>query len=92
MSHPAGTVVLMDELTDLERLVLDVEGRLFTKPGAKQLAAVDETGLSWPRYQLLVNDLIDRPAALAYSPVVVNRLRRLRAARRSARSARRLAG
>jgi hypothetical protein len=85
MSDLGGTVLAMDALTDLERGVLDIEARLFLHPGAKQLAAAQETGLSWPRYQQIVNALIDRPAALQHAPVVVNRLRRLRATRRSAR-------
>ena len=42
------------------------------------------------RYYQVLNALIDRPEALAFDPLLVRRLRRLRAARQRARSARRL--
>ena len=41
------------------------------------------------RYYQLLNELIDRPAALAFDPILVKRLRRQRAERRRLRSARR---
>jgi len=47
-------------------------------------------GLSPARYYQLLNRLIDRPEALQYDPVLVQRLRRLREARRKKRFARRL--
>jgi len=48
-------------------------------------------GLSAPRYYQAVNALIDRPEALVYAPVLVERLRRLREQRRAERSAARVA-
>ena len=42
------------------------------------------------RYYQVLNALIDRESALAYDPLLVKRLRRLRTARQRARSARRL--
>ncbi len=46
--------------------------------------------LSATRYYQVLNALIDREAALAYDPLLVKRLRRMRATRRRTRSARRL--
>jgi hypothetical protein len=46
--------------------------------------------MSATRYYQALNALIDRPAALSADPMLVKRLRRLRAARQRARSARRL--
>ena len=46
--------------------------------------------MSATRYYQVLNALIDAPAALAYDPLLVKRLRRLRQARQRARSARRL--
>jgi len=49
----------------------------------------ERLGLSGTRYHQLLNSLIDTPDALAYDPMLVGRLRRLREARRRARAARR---
>nr|MBA2477365.1 DUF3263 domain-containing protein [Sporichthyaceae bacterium] len=42
------------------------------------------------RYYQVLNALIDRPEALAYDPMLIKRLRRLRATRQRTRAARRL--
>ncbi|NKV84335.1 DUF3263 domain-containing protein [Rhodococcus hoagii] len=42
------------------------------------------------RYYQVLNALVDRPEALAADPMLVKRLRRLRASRQKARAARRL--
>lgn len=69
-------------LSDLELQVLDFERRRWNQPGAKE-DAIRRTfpGLSTTRYYQLLNSLLDNPAALAAEPVLVNRLRRLRASR-----------
>jgi hypothetical protein len=46
--------------------------------------------MSGTRYYQVLNTLIDSPAALAFDPMLVKRLRRMRATRQRARSARRL--
>ena len=46
--------------------------------------------MSATRYYQVLNALIDRPEALEADPLLVRRLRRLRAARQRQRSARRL--
>ncbi|MFB7381297.1 DUF3263 domain-containing protein [Kitasatospora purpeofusca] len=68
-----------------DRAVLALEARSWRTAGAKERAVREELGLSSTRYYQLLNGLLDRPEALAHAPVLVNRLRRVRAARRAAR-------
>jgi uncharacterized protein DUF3263 len=46
--------------------------------------------MSPTRYYQVLNALIDKPEALAAEPLLIKRLRRLRASRQRTRSARRL--
>jgi hypothetical protein len=75
-------------LSDLERKILDFEANWWRFAGAKESAIKELFDLSAPRYYQLLNDLIDRDDALMAAPMLVKRLRRLREARMSARSAR----
>jgi hypothetical protein len=75
-------------LTELEVRILDFESNWWRFAGAKETAIKDLFDLTAPRYYQLLNDLIDRQDAMASAPMLVKRLRRLRAARMSARSAR----
>ena len=75
-------------LTDLETHILDFERNWWRFAGAKESAIKDLFDLTAARYYQLLNDLIDRDDALAASPMLVKRLRRLREARMQARSAR----
>ncbi|MFE4517244.1 DUF3263 domain-containing protein [Kitasatospora sp. NPDC056783] len=75
----------MGELGERDRAVLALEGRQWRTAGAKERAIREELGLSPTRYYQLLNGLLDREEALAHAPVLVNRLRRIREARRSAR-------
>ena len=68
-----------------EREVLDFERRRWKHVGAKEQAIRDEFGLSPTHYYQILNALLDDPAALAYRPALVNRLRRTRDARRRER-------
>ncbi|WP_030164954.1 DUF3263 domain-containing protein [Streptomyces sp. NRRL S-813] len=68
-----------------ERDILALERRGFAGPGAKERAIREELGLSPVRYYQLLNALLDDTRALAHDPVTVNRLRRVREARRSER-------
>jgi hypothetical protein len=79
-----------DQLTELELQVLDFERQWWKYAGAKETAVRETFGWSSTRYYQVLNALIDRPAALAHDPLLVRRLRRLRAARARQRSARRL--
>lgn len=69
-------------LTDRDRAILDFEAGWWRQRGSKEDAIRAQFDVSAVRYAQLLNQLLDRPEALAYSPTVVNRLRRIRTARR----------
>ena len=73
-------------LSDLEIRVLDFERSWWRYAGAKESAIKELFDLTPARYYQLLNDLIDKDAALAAAPILVKRLRRLREARTAARS------
>ncbi len=75
-----------DGLTERERQVLAFERQWWRHAGAKEQAIRDLFGVSSTRYYQLLNALLDNPAALEYDPVLVKRLRRLRATRSRART------
>ena len=75
-------------LTELESKILDFEGQWWKFAGAKESAIKGLFDMTPPAYYQLLNNLIDRDDALAASPMLVKRLRRLREARMQARSAR----
>lgn len=77
-------------LTPREEQVLVFERQWWRYPGAKESAIRENFDLTPARYYQLLNDLIDRPAAMAFDPMLVKRLRRMRESRQKARSARRL--
>ena len=87
---PGVPVVTAGELTERDREVLAFERQWWKYAGAKEQAVRDLFGLSATRYYQLLNALIDRPEALVADPMLVKRLRRLRATRQRTRSARRL--
>ena len=76
------------ELSERDRRILDFEQDAPRAVAEKEVAVRRELGLSATRYQQLLNSLIDRPAALAYAPMLVGRLQRLRDSRSAARAAR----
>jgi len=78
------------ELTERDREILAFERHWWKYAGAKEQAVRDLFDMSATRYYQVLNALLDRPEALAADPMLVKRLRRLRAARQRARSARRL--
>ncbi|MEV7975980.1 DUF3263 domain-containing protein [Streptomyces sp. NBC_00631] len=73
------------ELGMREQAILALERRGFASPGAKERAIREELDLAPVRYYQLLNALLDDERALAHDPVTVNRLRRVREARRSER-------
>ncbi|MFI5661101.1 DUF3263 domain-containing protein [Streptomyces sp. NPDC051684] len=75
----------MDPLGARERAVLVFEGRGWASPGAKERAIREDLDLAPVRYYQLLNALLDDPRALEFAPVTVNRLRRVRDARRRER-------
>ena len=79
-----------EPLSDRDREVLAFERQWWKYAGAKEQAIKELFDMSATRYYQLLNSLIDTPAALEADPMLVKRLRRLRAQRQRQRSARRL--
>ncbi|WP_420041894.1 DUF3263 domain-containing protein [Gordonia sp. MP11Mi] len=79
-----------DGLTRRERDILAFERQWWKYAGSKEEAIKELFSLSATRYYQILNALVDRPEALAADPMLVKRLRRLRASRQKARAARRL--
>jgi len=77
---------LASPLSDLEVRILDFERQWWKYAGVKDAAIKELFNLSAKQYYELLNNLIDRPDALAASPLLIKRLRRLREARVSSRS------
>jgi len=72
-------------LSSRERAILDFERSWWSIPGSKESGIREQLDLSPTRYYQLLGDLLDSPDALAYDPLVVRRLRRIRDRRRRAR-------
>ena len=72
------------------RAILDFERECWKLPPPKERAIRERFGFSAARYHQLLNRAIDRPDVLAYDPMLVRRLRRIREARRRRRVAGRL--
>ena len=81
----------METLSETDRRILEFEREWWRRRIPKERAVRERLGLSAARYYQLLNGLLDRPDALAFDPMLVGRLRRLREARRRVRFARRLA-
>ncbi|AOW93281.1 hypothetical protein BFN03_13180 [Rhodococcus sp. WMMA185] len=79
-----------DGLTRRERDILSFERQWWKYAGAKEDAIKELFDMSATRYYQVLNALVDRPESLAADPMLVKRLRRLRASRQKARAARRL--
>jgi hypothetical protein len=79
-----------DVLSRRDREILAFERQWWKYAGAKEQAIRELFDMSATRYYQVLNALIDTPAALAADPMLVKRLRRLRASRQRQRSARRL--
>ena len=78
------------QLSERDREILEFERQWWKYAGAKEQAIRDLFDMSATRYYQIINGLIDTPEALAFDPMLVKRLRRMRASRQRARSARRL--
>jgi uncharacterized protein DUF3263 len=79
-----------EDLSERDRKILDFERQWWRYAGAKEQAIRDLFDMSATRYYQALNALLDRPEALRHDPMLVKRLRRMRAARQRARAARRL--
>lgn len=78
-----------DNLTDDEKAMIDFAARWWKYAGAQEQAIRDDFDMSGTRFWQQLNELLDRPAAMAYDPITINRYRRLREQRLRARSLRR---
>ena len=81
---------LPEGLTRREYDILAFERQWWKYAGAKEEAIKELFDMSATRYYQVLNALVDRAEALAADPMLVKRLRRLRASRQKARAARRL--
>ncbi|GAA1235310.1 DUF3263 domain-containing protein [Oryzihumus leptocrescens] len=79
-----------EELSERDREIIAFERQWWKYAGAKEQAIRELFDMSATRYYQVLNALIDSPAALEADPMLIKRLRRLRASRQRARSARRL--
>jgi len=78
----------MSGLSERDLRILAFERRGWRSPGAKEQAISDVLDLPATRYYQLLNELIDKPEALAADPALVKRLRAQRARRQRIRSPR----
>ena len=77
-------------LSRREHEMLTFERQWWRSAGAKETAIRERFEVTPTRYYQVLNALIDEPSALRHDPMLVKRLRRMRAARQRARAARRL--
>ena len=90
LSNPGTTLISPTGLTRREHDILAFERQWWKYAGSKEDAIKELFSMSATRYYQVLNALVDRPEALAADPMLVKRLRRLRASRQKARAARRL--
>ncbi|GEM30015.1 DUF3263 domain-containing protein [Nocardia neocaledoniensis] len=88
-SHDA-TIDEPGGLSRRELEILDFERKWWKYAGAKEDAIRELFAMSATRYYQVLNAVVDKEEALAADPMLVKRLRRLRASRQKARAARRL--
>jgi len=75
------------DLDERSRQVLDFEREAWQLTVTKERAIREQFGFSPSRYHQILHRIIDRPDALAYDPMLVRRLRRVREVRRRSRTA-----
>jgi hypothetical protein len=80
----------LGELDRREREILAFERQWWKYAGAKEQAIRELFDMSATRYYQVLNALLDKPEAMAADPLLIKRLRRLRASRQRTRAARRL--
>jgi Protein of unknown function (DUF3263) len=75
-------------LTERDIEVLDFERSWWKHAGVKEQAIRERFNMSATRYYQLLNDLLEKPAAMEHDPILVKRLKRLRMYRQRQRVAR----
>jgi hypothetical protein len=78
----------MEELTQRDVDMLDFERSWWKHAGVKEEAIRERFEMSATRYYQLLNELLEKPAALEHDPILVKRLKRLRVYRQRQRVAR----
>ncbi len=78
----------MSGLSELDLRILAFERRGWRSAGVKEQSIAEVLDMSATRYYQLLNELIDRPEALAADPVLVKRLQAQRSRRQRIRSPR----
>jgi hypothetical protein len=78
----------MTALSERDMRILAFEQSWWRLAGAKEREILEVFAMPVTRYYQLLNDLIDRPEAAEFDPVLVTRLRRQRSRRQRIRSAR----
>ncbi|WP_296665525.1 DUF3263 domain-containing protein [Demequina sp.] len=86
MDAGAARTLRMSSLDERDASVLSFERQWWRYAGAKEDAIRDLFGLSATQYYQVLNALIDTPEALEHDPMLVKRLRRMRAARQRGRT------
>ena len=76
------------QLSERDQAVLAFERQWWRHVGAKEEAIRATFSLSAARYYQLLGALVDSPLALAFDPMLVNRLQRMRSVRSEARARR----
>jgi hypothetical protein len=76
----------MAALSELDMRILAFERSWWRVAGAKEREILEVLGIPVTRYYQLLNELIDRPEAAQFDPVLVARLRRQRGRRSRMRS------
>ena len=89
-SESVSTVAPPQGLSERDREIIAFERQWWKYAGSKETAIKELFDMSSTRYYQVLNALLDNPAALEADPMLVKRLRRMRASRQRARSARRL--
>lgn len=89
MYHAVNAGTNDSSLSDRDRGILEFERQWWKYSGAKEEAIRELFDMSATRYYQLINNLIDTPEAMEYDPMLVKRLRRMRASRQQARTANR---
>lgn len=90
VTPPQGQRAPAPELDDRSKRILDFEREAWRLDVPKARAIRERFGFSPTRYHQLLHRAVDHPGALAYDPMLVRRVRRLREARRRRRVAGRL--
>jgi hypothetical protein len=85
LSNPASA-----GLSEFEVKMLEFERSWWRHAGVKESSIKELFNLTPPAYYQLLNNLIDREAAVLAEPILVKRLRRLRDSRTVARSSSKL--